>query len=92
MSSSSRFEEIRRGDERVGRVSLHFALHDERTVLVADTITIEVPATGAGGTEDVVASISSALTSATAQLADEVGAELAATAQRSGKMAVETGP
>jgi cholesterol transport system auxiliary component len=73
------FEEIRNGDDRIARVSMHFALHDERTVLVADTVTIEVPAKGDGDTEQVVAAISAALSTATAHMADDVTARLAPT-------------
>jgi cholesterol transport system auxiliary component len=72
------FEEIRKGHERVARVSMHFALHNERIVLITDTITIDVPARGGGHrTRDVVAAISSALNAATAQLADQVADRLA---------------
>jgi cholesterol transport system auxiliary component len=72
------FEEIRDGDERIARVSMHFALHDERVVLRADTITIDVPARGDGGeTENVVDAMSSALEAATSQLAVEVARRLA---------------
>lgn len=74
------FEEVRKGEKRMARVSMHFALHDERTVLAADTVTIEIPARGDQSTEDVVASISDALDAATAKVADDVTQALASSA------------
>jgi hypothetical protein len=57
---------------------MHFALHNERIVLITDTITIDVPARDGGHrTRDVVAAISSAMNAATAQLADQVADRLA---------------
>jgi cholesterol transport system auxiliary component len=70
------FEEIRRGDERLGRVEIRYALHDEREVLLSDSVMVETPA-ASKEPADLVRAISVALARATQQVSDEVVARLA---------------
>jgi cholesterol transport system auxiliary component len=69
------FEEIRAGNERRGRVTIHFTLHDDERVWVDDTITEEQTARSARA-EDIVEAIGGALDAATTALAKRVGERL----------------
>lgn len=72
------FEEVR-GDKPRARVAVEYALHDDRTVLIARTIVIERPiggAAGSGGGADAAAfvgAISAALAEAVDEVAKDVG-------------------
>jgi cholesterol transport system auxiliary component len=71
------FEEIRNGNRSDGRVTIRYTLRDDRSVWMADSITVDRPSKGGSQKpEDVVAAISAALTSATDTLADRVDARL----------------
>jgi len=69
------FEEIRTGAERRGRVEIRYALHDEREVLVSDSVLVEIKA-ASERPEDVVRAISIALTQASKQIAERVTTRL----------------
>lgn len=70
------FEEIRSGEARLGRVTVRYALHDERQVLLSDSVTVETPATSKEAA-DVVRAISLALAEATEQVGEKVVSRLA---------------
>jgi cholesterol transport system auxiliary component len=71
------FEEIRNGDQSVGRVTIRYALRDDYSVWTTDSITVDRHTrAGSQQPEDVVAAISAALASATGTLADRVDARL----------------
>jgi cholesterol transport system auxiliary component len=72
------FEEVRRRGARVGRVTLHYALHDDRNVLASDTVTVDVPAQR--GMREVVAAISAALNDASSEVATAVTRRLVSVA------------
>jgi cholesterol transport system auxiliary component len=73
------FEEVRAGNNRRGRVTLRFALHDEARVLARGTIRKE-RAAASEDIADVVRAIADALEDASSDLGDAVVATLAETA------------
>ena len=71
------FEEVRVGDRSSGRVTIRYALRDDHSMWMADSITVDRPTRGGSQEpEEVVAAISAALANATAALADKVDARL----------------
>lgn len=74
------FEEIR-GDKPRARVAVEYALHDERTVLIARTVVVEKPIAGATGGSPTtaadaaafVAAISLGISEAVDEIARDVG-------------------
>jgi ABC-type uncharacterized transport system auxiliary subunit len=71
------FEEVR-GARPVGRLRIAFALHDERSVLLERTLTVERPIPDGGlGEGGMVAALGEALRAAVEQIADEVVGQLA---------------
>lgn len=77
------FEEIR-GDKPRARIAVEYALHDERTVLIARTVVVEKAIAGAGAASRdtaadaaaFVAAISQGLTEAVDEIARDVGKSL----------------
>jgi cholesterol transport system auxiliary component len=65
------FEEVRKGASRAGRVELHYSLHDDHVVMSSGDLVVEHDAASAD-IGAVVAAISSALSDATAQVADAI--------------------
>lgn len=65
------FEEVRHGDKRAARVSVNYALRDDRVVVAAHTVTVEREA-GASDMDRVVEAMSSALDEASTIVADEI--------------------
>jgi cholesterol transport system auxiliary component len=66
------FEEHRRNDGTVGRVELRVLVHDDATVLLEETITVERPVSGGTGIEHTVAALGAALDEAARQVAERV--------------------
>jgi cholesterol transport system auxiliary component len=66
------FEEHRRRDGTVGRVELRVLVHDDATVLLEESITVERPVTGGTGIEHTVAALGAALDVAARQVAERV--------------------
>jgi cholesterol transport system auxiliary component len=66
------FEEHRRRDGTVGRVELRVLVHDDATVLLEESITVERPVTGGTGIEHTVAALGAALGEAARQVAERV--------------------
>lgn len=82
------FEEIRKGESRIGRVSIRYALRDERSVWMTGVITVDEPARARSeAPEDVVRAISVALASASSSLGDLVVARLSEAAPKDAKTA-----
>jgi uncharacterized lipoprotein YmbA len=78
------FDELRYGPSRA-RVALRFSLHDERSVLVEQVVTIEQPIAGGDAKEApvrVAVAMSNALSQAVAKIADAIVAELESEAAR----------
>jgi uncharacterized lipoprotein YmbA len=65
------FEELRRGDRRLGCVELRYTLEDDTHVIARGTVAIERDATGAS-IDAVVIAIGAALDAAAGELADRV--------------------
>lgn len=69
------FDELRRGDERVGQIALRYALWSDKRVVSSGAMSLEQPAKSAGIT-DVVSALGLALERATHQLAELVSKRL----------------
>jgi uncharacterized lipoprotein YmbA len=70
------FEELYDGDKRKARVAIRFALHDENSVLLAETVTVDRPLEEATA-EQLTIQIARALETATDDLAGRVVKKLA---------------
>lgn len=73
------FDEVHRKDGRVARITLHYAVQDDRTVLDAESMTVEVEVRGdPEEPENVAASMGAALHKVAEQLASRVASRLTA--------------
>jgi cholesterol transport system auxiliary component len=70
------FEEVRRGDQKLARVTIDYALRNDKVVLLADVITVERPANGTD-VDGVVVAMGGALSDASEKLGDAILKKLA---------------